>query len=75
MHASQPTSGGGAPRCPTCGAAVAWSGNPARPFCSLTCKLVDLGEWLDENYRMAGESFSEPAADDRPPREKPPNAE
>jgi endogenous inhibitor of DNA gyrase (YacG/DUF329 family) len=36
---------------------------------------VDLGEWLDENYRMAGESFSEPAADDRPPREKSPNAE
>jgi hypothetical protein len=47
---------------------VGWGDNPARPFCSLTCKLVDLGQWLDENYRVAGESFSaEPAADERPP--------
>jgi endogenous inhibitor of DNA gyrase (YacG/DUF329 family) len=31
--------------------------NPHRPFCSLTCRLLDLGVWLDEGYRIAGESF------------------
>jgi len=37
--------------CPTCGAAAPWL-NPHRPFCSLTCRLVDLGVWLDEGYRI-----------------------
>ena len=24
-----------------------------RPFCSLRCKLLDLGNWLDETYRVS----------------------
>ena len=48
-----------APRCPTCGAAIPWSGNPQRPFCSLTCRLIDLGSWLDERYRVAGEALGD----------------
>jgi len=40
--------------CPACGAETPWSGNPHRPFCSLTCRLIDLGVWLDERYRIAG---------------------
>jgi endogenous inhibitor of DNA gyrase (YacG/DUF329 family) len=43
--------------CPTCRAPVAWHGNANRPFCSLACRLIDLGVWLDERYRV-------PAADD-----------
>ena len=39
-------------RCPTCGAATTWRENPQRPFCSLTCRLIDLGVWLDERYRI-----------------------
>jgi hypothetical protein len=39
-------------RCPTCGAATSWRDNPQRPFCSLTCRLIDLGGWLDERYRI-----------------------
>jgi len=35
--------------CPTCRATTAWHGNPHRPFCSLTCRLIDLGLWLEEN--------------------------
>jgi endogenous inhibitor of DNA gyrase (YacG/DUF329 family) len=58
------------PRCPACGAAVAWRGNPARPFCSVSCKLVDLGGWLDEAYRVAGEAVA-PAADPAPERCRP----
>jgi len=32
-----------------------WKGNANRPFCSLTCRLVDLGVWLDEGYRVPGD--------------------
>jgi uncharacterized protein len=39
-------------RCPTCGARTSWRDNPQRPFCSLTCRLIDLGGWLDERYRI-----------------------
>ncbi|MBN1344680.1 MAG: DNA gyrase inhibitor YacG [Phycisphaerae bacterium] len=45
----------GSSRCPTCGKPVAKSG-PDRPksypFCSDRCKLVDLGKWFDEEYRI-----------------------
>ncbi len=39
--------------CPRCGKPVVWG--PAsrwRPFCSERCRLIDLGEWLDENHRI-----------------------
>jgi len=26
-----------------------------RPFCSKRCADLDLGNWIDEKYRMAGE--------------------
>lgn len=29
--------------------------NPAFPFCSSRCKLLDLGNWLDEKYRVPTE--------------------
>ncbi len=32
--------------------------NPAFPFCSERCRLVDLGKWLGEEYRVPGESDS-----------------
>jgi endogenous inhibitor of DNA gyrase (YacG/DUF329 family) len=38
--------------CPTCRAKTPWYANPHRPFCSLTCRLIDLGVWLDERYRL-----------------------
>jgi uncharacterized protein len=38
--------------CPTCGGSAPGPENPNRPFCSLTCRLVDLGVWLDEGYRV-----------------------
>jgi uncharacterized protein len=36
-----------------------FEGNPYRPFCSERCKLLDLGNWAGERYRM-------------PTKEKPP---
>ncbi|PYN23078.1 MAG: DNA gyrase inhibitor YacG [Candidatus Rokuibacteriota bacterium] len=38
---------------PICAASTPWQRNPHRLFCSLTCRLVDLGVWLDEGYRVA----------------------
>lgn len=39
--------------CPQCGEpADAGNDNPYRPFCSRRCKLIDLGEWLDESNRI-----------------------
>jgi endogenous inhibitor of DNA gyrase (YacG/DUF329 family) len=39
--------------CPICKTAAApRPQNPAAPFCSERCKLVDLGRWLDESYRV-----------------------
>lgn len=41
--------------CPTCNKPVAWSPHSKwRPFCSERCRLLDLGEWLDENHRISG---------------------
>ncbi len=41
-------------RCPRCGERVSWEGNPHRPFCSEKCRLIDLGRWADEEYRVPG---------------------
>lgn len=41
-------------RCPTCRKTVVLAIDaPHRPFCSPRCKLVDLGRWLDEEYRIS----------------------
>jgi len=39
--------------CPTCGKAVEWRPENAwRPFCSERCKLIDLGQWADEKFKI-----------------------
>ncbi|MFZ6017145.1 MAG: DNA gyrase inhibitor YacG [Nitrospirota bacterium] len=40
--------------CPTCKNTTTWEENPWRPFCSERCKLIDLGKWASEEYRIAG---------------------
>jgi len=55
-------------KCPTCGRMVEWDvANPHRPFCSERCKLIDLGAWISEEQRIAGEPV--PAPEDEPPTE------
>jgi endogenous inhibitor of DNA gyrase (YacG/DUF329 family) len=34
--------------------------NKRFPFCSERCRLVDLGRWLGEEYRIAGETAITP---------------
>jgi endogenous inhibitor of DNA gyrase (YacG/DUF329 family) len=51
--------------CPMCGKAAEYSpSNPWRPFCTERCKLIDLGEWASERYRIAVEEPDEGAPED-----------
>ena len=52
--------------CPICAKLSTWTNeNAFRPFCSERCKLIDLGEWADETYRVTGEKIKpEQAADE-----------
>jgi endogenous inhibitor of DNA gyrase (YacG/DUF329 family) len=39
--------------CPNCKKQSEYStNNPFRPFCSERCKMIDLGDWANENYRI-----------------------
>jgi endogenous inhibitor of DNA gyrase (YacG/DUF329 family) len=53
-------------RCPICRGPVARQGNPHRPFCSERCRLVDLGNWASERYRIPGEAVSEAEVEETP---------
>jgi len=54
--------------CPRCGAPCDFlPGNPWRPFCSERCKMIDLGKWAADEYRVAeapGESGEAPPQDE-----------
>ncbi len=53
--------------CPLCSQPAARGAeNPYRPFCSERCRLLDLGGWLGEGYRIAGESAPNAAEDADP---------
>jgi len=45
-------------KCPICGKDVEFYEKerlpPNFPFCSQRCKLVDLGKWLNEEYKISG---------------------
>ncbi len=39
--------------CPQCGKEHVWdTANRYRPFCSERCKMIDLGKWANEDYRV-----------------------
>jgi endogenous inhibitor of DNA gyrase (YacG/DUF329 family) len=47
--------------CPRCGAPALFAPENAwRPFCSERCRLIDLGNWASENYRVADDSEPQP---------------
>lgn len=54
--------------CPNCGAPVPWAPESRyRPFCSARCKLIDLGQWATERYRVPDESVRDAGeAEDSP---------
>ncbi len=60
-------------KCPTCNQPVEWNDNPNRPFCSERCRLVDLGRWVNEEYRVPAERADhreEPGAKSIPERDQ-----
>ena len=40
-------------RCPKCGRRGKWLAGGYAPFCSERCKLIDMGHWFDEGYRIS----------------------
>jgi endogenous inhibitor of DNA gyrase (YacG/DUF329 family) len=52
--------------CPRCGTALAYTpANKWRPFCSERCKMIDLGAWAMESYRVPAEENDPGQAEDR----------
>ena len=56
--------------CPTCKIKVTWNEeSPYRPFCSMRCKQIDLGEWASEGFSIPGnpaiQGLEEPGITDR----------
>jgi len=53
MHQDKPSKKLKQVACPNCKALSEFSPqNPYRPFCSQRCKMIDLGEWANENYKI-----------------------
>ena len=58
-------------RCPVCHKTIkTFAKEPTEqasyfPFCSRRCKLIDLGAWLDAEYRITSESQSDES--EKPP--------
>jgi hypothetical protein len=52
--------------CPICRTVIedAPENFSARPFCSERCKLIDLGNWLGEKYRISRPLSPEDLEDD-----------
>ena len=48
-------------RCPICDAAMPGDRRdyPDYPFCSKRCRIIDLGRWLGEEYRVPDRSPSD----------------
>ena len=59
-------------RCPQCGGEALWSPeNAYRPFCSERCKLIDLGAWASESYRVPVQEEANEPPDEFPMGKKP----
>jgi len=53
-------------KCPTCGKPIEWKDNPDRPFCSERCRMIDLGGWVNEEYKVPGEPVTIPDQPEKP---------
>lgn len=64
-------------KCPQCGHLTFYSlENPYRPFCSERCRLIDLGEWASESYKVShtsNDNDHDNLEEDEEPSSTPPN--
>lgn len=49
-------------KCPTCKKTFSYYSSEFRPFCSEKCRLIDLGQWLDESYAVPVQKLTEDEA-------------
>lgn len=62
---SATTARGPAVACPHCGTPALYSpANAFRPFCSERCRLIDLGAWAKESYRIPDSAPADGTLDD-----------
>jgi len=40
-------------KCPVCGRENDFNADPLGPFCTVRCKMVDLGKWFSEDYKIS----------------------
>ena len=52
----------GTSRCPVCREPVR-ENTTAPPFCGSRCRLIDLGNWLGDRYRIPGDDEEIPPAE------------
>jgi len=45
--------------CPHCKKKFNYYSSDFRPFCSEKCRLIDLGQWLNESYTVPVEKLTE----------------
>ena len=50
-------------KCPTCRKRNEWNNNPYRPFCSERYKMMDLGSWATDKYKIEGKIDSDDSHD------------
>jgi endogenous inhibitor of DNA gyrase (YacG/DUF329 family) len=51
-------------RCPSCGRLFQpKADDPFLPFCSERCKLIDLGDWLNEQHRIPSDEAPDDLSD------------
>jgi uncharacterized protein len=53
--------------CSICGSAFDPAHSTTVPFCSVRCKEIDLGRWLDEQYGLPIDRDPEPPPDEPDP--------
>jgi endogenous inhibitor of DNA gyrase (YacG/DUF329 family) len=51
-------------RCPICKTPTGSEKNADFPFCSERCRLIDLGNWATEKYRIAAPLMDESEAEE-----------
>jgi len=54
------------PKCPTCKKPAVKKDNAFFPFCCERCRLIDLGQWLDDGYSVPGSDFPSVPEPDSP---------
>ena len=55
--------------CPNCRRKFDSDSTEAMPFCSSRCKLIDLGRWLNEEYRLPVDPEADEDAESSPNEE------